>query len=593
MATGYDDSVWGRGADEESPLTGLGTTFASAPDDQIDALFNKLQEVSGKKPPKLNELSRGDRIAAAFGTIGTTMQRMAGRNVPSYADTLMQRKRQEYEDEQQGILKTLGLKIQVAKMRGGQDAARQKLMAEAIPKVMEVFGKLNDMNAGPEAYRAAIAGMNKAYPGMVPPELGEGIITGESGLRDLQQAYAAKILTDPKDIVDYMKIWGANRKTPKVADEWLTTRAHEIIGEEVNRRMATQAGGPTPITREETIRQAFEDVPKRLPFAKGFPGYKERAEKDITPGSPVETQIFNDLVKEYGGDRKKAREALAKWQRSSSKGWMNQMLAEAEAENPDNPEAAFQSFLEKIGRQAFVQSQQRTVGAKTGPARTATVETAGEVGEAGAAGAKIGANRAVQDLPLDAKAPNWINPKTLVPATGEMTPNSAKAAGFVPVSQSGLGAVGTARAAMTQLKEYRELSEKLLVSGKGDIGDLFKVQGNRVRLSVLRGMGDPDAKRLDGLFGAIATLARATGDTANIAVQEREFLKNFVVTESDTIESAKAKLDQAERILTGVISGRVPGYTSPDAPMDDRPPSVTPKATKRYNPKTGRIEVIP
>lgn len=164
---------------------------------------------------------------------------------------------------------------------------------------------------------------------------------------------------------------------------------------------------------------------------------------------------------------------------------------------------------------------------------------------------------AKETLPLDEKSPFWIDPKTGDVAKPTMTMKEVKESGYVPITQSGLNASATARAALAQLQEYRELSNKLLVKKSGNLAsDITRIKANKVKLLAMRQGGNEDAKRLEALFGAIATIARATGDTANIAVAEREFLKNFTPTEDDTVESAMAKADQAERILRAVVEGR-------------------------------------
>jgi hypothetical protein len=165
--------------------------------------------------------------------------------------------------------------------------------------------------------------------------------------------------------------------------------------------------------------------------------------------------------------------------------------------------------------------------------------------------------RAEKELePLDEKARFWLdrNGNTAPPA---LTRGEAKASGYVPVTEGDVNAVQNAKSALIQVGEYRELADRLLVRQTGQrLQDLLKVQGNRALIAFLRQSGDPDALRLEGMFGAIAVMARATGDTANIAVQERQFLKNFAITEKDSFESAVAKLDQAERIMRGVIASR-------------------------------------
>jgi hypothetical protein len=184
-----------------------------------------------------------------------------------------------------------------------------------------------------------------------------------------------------------------------------------------------------------------------------------------------------------------------------------------------------------------------------------------------------------QTQPLDEKAALWLDPKTGKPAEPAWYLREAKGKGYVPVTETGLNATATARAALTHIKEYRELAPRLLVEGTGSMAaDLAKVQSNRLRIATLRKAGDPDVKRLDALFGAIATLARATGDTANIAVAERQMLREMVLTDGDTVQSAEAKLNQAERILRGVVGGRNVPLAGGAKPDDAQRPGESPDA---------------
>ena len=174
-----------------------------------------------------------------------------------------------------------------------------------------------------------------------------------------------------------------------------------------------------------------------------------------------------------------------------------------------------------------------------------------------AAGATREALRAEKELePLDERARLWLD-TNWNPAPPSLTRQQAKARGYVPVTEHDVNAVQNARSALIQIDEYRDLADKLLPRLSGQpFPDFLKVQGNRALLAWLRQSGDPDANRLEGMFGAIAMMARATGDTANIAVQERRFLKNFAITEKDSFQSGIAKLDQAERIIRAVIQSR-------------------------------------
>ena len=185
--------------------------------------------------------------------------------------------------------------------------------------------------------------------------------------------------------------------------------------------------------------------------------------------------------------------------------------------------------------------------------------------------------RAAEDAPLNEKSVFWLDPKTGMPASPEESRRDAKASGLVPITQKGLEATAMAGSALVQIGEYRSLVTELLPKRTGNVAaDLTNVQANRLRLKVLRASGDPAAQRLEALQGAIATLARATGDTANVAVAERELLKKFVLTDNDTQESAIQKLAQAERILKSVGAGRnAPIRQVPQLPATS--PSGAPK----------------
>jgi hypothetical protein len=167
-----------------------------------------------------------------------------------------------------------------------------------------------------------------------------------------------------------------------------------------------------------------------------------------------------------------------------------------------------------------------------------------------------GQDQAEWNMPVRDKRQNWINPKSGEFANEAQTPAQLVALGFAHIDDKSRQATSTARQALGQISEYRDLANKLLTHKRNStLSGLLAVQGNRANIWLLEKSGDPDARRLAGLHGTIAGLARATGDTANIAVAEREMLRETVVTPEDTIESANAKLDQLERVLQAVLKG--------------------------------------
>ena len=174
---------------------------------------------------------------------------------------------------------------------------------------------------------------------------------------------------------------------------------------------------------------------------------------------------------------------------------------------------------------------------------------------------KTGGALATEQLPLNEESKNWINPKSGTFADATMSRQDAKAQGYKFVSDKALQATSTARSALTQLDQYEELSKSLLTSIKaptstfGLMGNIAQIQKQRIGLWAKQMGGDPMARRLQGMFGTIATIARATGDTANIAVQERDMLKQSVPNEADSLESALAKVKQLRTILREVQKG--------------------------------------
>lgn len=203
--------------------------------------------------------------------------------------------------------------------------------------------------------------------------------------------------------------------------------------------------------------------------------------------------------------------------------------------------------------------------------------------------------------PLDEDARLWLNTHgESAPPT--FTKEQAKEAGYTPVTKQDIEAVTNAKSALLQIQEYRSLAGKLLVSLEkkghstssifGMVNQFADIKTNQARIAFLDAMGDPDARALTGLFGGIAVMARATGDTANVAVAEREFLKNFAFTAGDSLESATAKLNQAERIFRGVVQNRnVPMSPNPDIPEAN--PGKGVKLSGKEQPIVKKIEAAP
>ena len=210
------------------------------------------------------------------------------------------------------------------------------------------------------------------------------------------------------------------------------------------------------------------------------------------------------------------------------------------------------------------------------------------------------------ETPLQEHAQFWLD-RTGTRPPSHWTAKQAMDMGFQRVTPKDLEAITNANSALAQVEEYRELAPRLLVSIAskgipshslfGMVGQFLNIQSNALRIGFLEQIGDPDARRLVGLFGAIATVARATGDTANIAVQERKFLQKFFIDKRDSLESATAKLDQAERILrTVVVNRNVPQLapTRPEAaPRRGRNEPVPQRLSPEQTPRISQFDAAP
>ena len=174
------------------------------------------------------------------------------------------------------------------------------------------------------------------------------------------------------------------------------------------------------------------------------------------------------------------------------------------------------------------------------------------------AGAQAGARTTAQteaqrNEPLGIKAGLYMDEEGNF-ADPKMTENEAIAKGLIPVNQSRIDSVKFAKGSLSYLKSYLELIPKLLVKkGDSDLKDAAKIKSNQIYLAGQRLAGDPDAQKFDALAAYIVQLARATGDSGNIAVAERLITLSALPATDDSQESAIAKLKQAEEILMGHI----------------------------------------
>lgn len=183
-----------------------------------------------------------------------------------------------------------------------------------------------------------------------------------------------------------------------------------------------------------------------------------------------------------------------------------------------------------------------------------------------------------EDLPLNEKASFWMDPETFEIAHPNDTLRSVKDRKLVPVTEGVRNTLGSARAALVQINQYRRLIPKLLVKRTGNTAlDLAKVQANALKIRAQAKAGDPDARLLTALQGAITVFARGTSADSRVSDAERRFLLAMTLSTNDTQESAQLVLDQADEVFRNVIKGhlgRLPA--SLQRPSTERQPSAGP-----------------
>lgn len=322
------------------------------------------------------------------------------------------------------------------------------------------------------------------------------------------------------------------RETPEGLAQWLARKRDEQQAQEAAAQRRAQLASAAATQREAQTQAVLQEILQRHGPLEYLKAVTELRKTQMPAGTgSASAQAFRQIMLTQGLDA-----ALQ---------WLNNPEQVGGRRGPLTPNEVYARTLAE---------QEARFGPRSQYLR-------GETAASVRAGSQAGLTEATMKLPVLQKRANWVNPATGEFARESDTPDRLIQHGFRFVDDKARQATATSRAALAQLREYRELVEGLLpdVTETGGLTGWLQnvgtVQGNRARIAALRAAGDPAARRLEGMFGTIATIARATGDTANIAVQERRMLQESVVTPSDSKQSGLAKLDQLERVLKAVLAG--------------------------------------
>ena len=189
---------------------------------------------------------------------------------------------------------------------------------------------------------------------------------------------------------------------------------------------------------------------------------------------------------------------------------------------------------------------------------------------------KTGTEQAEMDLPLREKAAKYIHPSTLQPASPDMSEKDAMAKGYRVFQGGNPGQfVAMSRAAFNMMDRLEQLSSELLLSETASPSERGKnwaklqqeyYKGNNAKVREFYGI----------MKSQLASLAKAAGDAANVAVPEQQFQEAFLPNGWMSFETAKGILDSRRALLRGTLEGALGTKAIPEARFPGAKSSMPP-----------------
>ena len=139
----------------------------------------------------------------------------------------------------------------------------------------------------------------------------------------------------------------------------------------------------------------------------------------------------------------------------------------------------------------------------------------------------------------------WRDPNTGDAANSTLTTRQAQAKGFVKLRPDQVETINQLRVIEDGLSEVREISKRLLSPKAGTpLGEAWRAAKQTGQLAAMRATGHKDVVALDSIITRLtAPLVKSQGDTANIAVAEREMFKQALVNNQASTEAVLANID--------------------------------------------------
>lgn len=184
-----------------------------------------------------------------------------------------------------------------------------------------------------------------------------------------------------------------------------------------------------------------------------------------------------------------------------------------------------------------------------------------------AAASETARKEADRDQPL-AEPQQWRHPETAMAAPSNMTTRQAQSKGYVKVRPDQIETINQLEVIDKGLEEVKAISKRVLKPrADSPLGEALRAMGQTAYLSWLRAIGNADMVKLDSIVSRLtAPLVKSQGDTANIAVAEREMFARALVNNQASTEAVLANLDnviETSKSARRMMGFKVDGKASP------------------------------
>ncbi len=149
-----------------------------------------------------------------------------------------------------------------------------------------------------------------------------------------------------------------------------------------------------------------------------------------------------------------------------------------------------------------------------------------------------------RDQPL-AEPQLWRHPETGDAAPADMTTREAQTRRYVKLRPDQVETINQYSTIDDGLREVKQIASRVLSpKAKTPLGEAWRSMSQTAKLAYLRAVGDKDMLMLDSIITRLtAPLVKSQGDTANIAVAEREMFRQALVNNQASTEAVLANLD--------------------------------------------------